>query len=208
MEQIDIEKYKLKPVEIDEKTRGKILLLVLFVLFLLFCLVKDNTQKKSSNSSFGALKDFKIEFTQEEYNLVQKSIEDCLLSDFRTNPETIQELTPREFEEFVAYLYARKGFDVSLTPESKDGGKDIVAKYRMPTGENLIYYIECKHYNPKNPVGVAIVRAFAGAMVNEHVHVGVLVTTSRFTKDAREEVRTKKQPIELKDMNDIINLLV
>lgn len=207
MDQFDFEKYRLKSVEIDEKTRGKFILLVLLALFLLFCLIDHDTQKKSNSSSFGAIKDFKIEFTQEQNNSYQKIIVDCYLDDFRNNPQNIQKLAPREFEEFVALLYLRKGYEVALTPETKDGGKDIVAKYLMPTGETITYYIECKRYNSKNPVGVSVVRALAGVMQNEYVHEGVIVTTSRFSNDARELIREKNYRIHLKDMEDIIKLL-
>ena len=208
MEPIDIDKYKLEPISIDEKSLWKIILLFI-VLVLFYCCVKeDDTKKQSSNSSFGSFKDFKIEYTQEEYNFIHRSIEDFLLAYFRDNPETLHELSPRDFEEFIAYLYTRHGFDVSVTSATRDGGKDIIAKYLMPTGETVVYYIECKRYSPKNPIGVGIIRELSGAMANELVHIGVIITTSRFTKDARDLVQSKKYPIELKDMNDIVKLLV
>lgn len=209
MGQLEAEKDKLKSTNIDEKNFWEIIFLFLIVFLFLFCCVKeDSTSKKPSNSSFGSLKDFKIECTQDEYNFIHKNIEDFFLAYFRDHPEIIHSLSPRDFEEFIAYLYMRKGFDVSITSATKDGGKDIIAKYLMPTGETVVYYIECKRYSPKNPIGVTVVKELSGTMVNEPVHIGVIITTSRFTKDAQDLIQAKKYPIELKDMNDILKLLV
>jgi restriction system protein len=125
----------------------------------------------------------------------------------KSNPESIYTLTSREFEEFVAYLYKRNGFNVHITPPSKDGGKDIIARYDMPTGEKITYFIECKKYNPRKKVGVHVVRALAGVMQNEQVHIGVIASTAGFTAGAKNIIIEKNYNIELKDMNDITCML-
>lgn len=207
MKPIDQNKHKSEPVNLDEGTRNLLLIAVAIFLFCIFFFVKEDVKGKTASSSFGTFKDFQIEYVKKENLHFREFIDNFLLSDYRGSPEKMHDFSSREFEEFIAYLYMRKGFDVTLTKATKDGGKDIVAKYIMPTGETLTYFIECKRYNLENPIGVSIVRAFAGAMQNEQVHVGVIITTSRFTKDARELVRAKKYPINLKDMDDIVSLL-
>jgi restriction system protein len=43
-----------------------------------------------------------------------------LIAHIEARPELMRELTPRQFEEFVAALYEKHGFEVELTPASKD----------------------------------------------------------------------------------------
>ena len=208
MKPIDLENYKLEPVKVDERTRSVLLGLLLFVLFIIICCGKPNSShKKGSNSSFGSFKDFQIEYVKEENIPFRKCYDDCLLSEFRDNPSSIYELTSRGFEELIAYLYMRQGYDVLLTPATKDGGKDIVARCLKPTGETSTYYIECKRYRQDRPIGVSTVRELAGVMINENVDIGVIITTSRFSQDARNLVQRKKHPIVLKELMDIIELL-
>jgi len=45
-------------------------------------------------------------------------------------PQMLRELPARKFEELVAELLTRDGFSVQLTPPSKDGGRDILARSR------------------------------------------------------------------------------
>jgi restriction endonuclease Mrr len=208
MENENNSKRRLESIEIDDKSRRLILAVILFVLFLLFCwALGNNSEKKVANSSFGADKDFTIEYSHENHDSILKAIDDCILGDFRADPNKIHDLTSRQFEELIAYLYFRKGYEVHLTPATRDGGKDVVAKYLMPTGETIVYYIECKHYTPENSVGVGIVNQFSGAMFGENVHVGVIITSSKFSKDAKDLVQSKNFRIELKDMDDIVSLL-
>ncbi len=47
-------------------------------------------------------------------------------------PHQVKNLTPRQFEEFVAETLAQLGFrDVILTPRSRGGGKDVIARHKI-----------------------------------------------------------------------------
>lgn len=48
-----------------------------------------------------------------------------------------------EFEDVVANIFSKNGFDVQVTQRSHDGGKDIIATYDMG-GIPCVLYIECK----------------------------------------------------------------
>ena len=103
-----------------------------------------------------------------------------------TQPERVQclkELLPRDFEHLVAQLYAKMGFQTKLTPSSKDGGRDIEAQ-RTETGERQSLLIECKRYD--NRIGVGLVRMVLGVVSAEKRSKGVLVSTSSFTRSARQ----------------------
>ena len=47
------------------------------------------------------------------------------------DPQRVYELRPDEFEDLVAEVFRRKGFNVKVTPRTRDGGKDIIASYNM-----------------------------------------------------------------------------
>lgn len=93
--------------------------------------------------------------------------------------EALFGITPRQFECLVARLYSSMGFEVVLTPPSRDGGRDIEAEKAIPGGkQNLL--IECKQYSGK--VAVREARALLGVVSNEGATGGVLITTGRGTR--------------------------
>jgi restriction system protein len=117
-------------------------------------------------------------------------------------PELMHALTPREFEEIVAELLARRGYDVTLTPFSRDGGKDIYAARRDDLG-SFLYVVECKAYAPDQPVGVQWVRQLHGVVQAESATAGVIFSTSTFTGPAREFQRQIRHQMNLQDYHDV-----
>ena len=127
---------------------------------------------------------------------------DDILRELNSDPQKLFDLPPRQFEELTAELLDRRGIRVQLTPESKDGGKDILAFLDTPLGEQL-YLVECKRYAADNPVGVAFVRALYGMVEKENATGGIIVTTSRFTKGAMEFQDDLNYKLSLKDYGDL-----
>lgn len=125
-----------------------------------------------------------------------------LLRRAQKNPELMYELTPRRFEELTATLFESLGFEVELTPASKDGGKDLYIARSDVLGRCL-YYVECKRYAPNRPVGVDLVNALTGVVERGRATMGLLVTTSRFTSGAREAQRFWEHRLTLKDYADL-----
>ncbi|MFD8493354.1 restriction endonuclease [Amycolatopsis sp. NPDC059657] len=93
--------------------------------------------------------------------------------------EALMGITPRQFECLIARLYLAIGFDVTLTPPTGDGGRDVVALKSTPGGKQKLL-VECKQYGRK--VGVEEARSLIGVVSYEHATGGVLVTTSSGTK--------------------------
>ena len=56
---------------------------------------------------------------------------------FSRYPRRLYELKPRQFEELVAEIWDAFGFEVELTQQTRDGGKDILAIRKTP--ERLMY---------------------------------------------------------------------
>ena len=106
-----------------------------------------------------------------------------ILERVRQNPESMYKLTSREFEEMVAELMIKRGFEIKLTKKTRDGGKDLIIANHMDIG-NFMYYVECKKYAPTNPVGVNLVRELVGAMSADRATAGIMITSSYFSPDA------------------------
>ena len=98
-------------------------------------------------------------------------------------PEDIYKLPSRSFEELIATLLEEQGWEVNLTGQTRDGGRDVLAYLNTDIGK-LLCLVETKRYKPSNPVGVGLVRTLYGTVEHEQANVGLLVTSSRFTKDA------------------------
>lgn len=120
------------------------------------------------------------------------------------NPNDLYKLSPRKFEEFVAFLFDKMGYEVTLTQSTRDGGKDIYALKREDIG-NILTIIECKKYNQNRPVGVDIVRGIYGVLNIEKASHAMIATTSHFTSGAFDLQRELQYQISLKDHVDITN---
>lgn len=122
------------------------------------------------------------------------------------NPKYVYNLKPCEFEQFVADVFRRVGYNADVTQKTRDGGKDIVATFEIG---RVLYttYFECKRYAPDRPVGVNIVRELYGVVDRERVDKGVIVTTSYFTKDAVAEAERLNGRIRLIGLDELRELM-
>jgi hypothetical protein len=132
-----------------------------------------------------------------------KDFYDKLIYEFKKHPELIRSISPFQFEEVVARLLRQKGYDVQVTPKVGDGGKDILARFLTPTKDKVLCYVECKKYDLENPVGVGVVRSLYGTVMSDRVNMGMLVTSSIYTKGAINFQQLHSSQILLKDFNDL-----
>jgi restriction endonuclease Mrr len=131
------------------------------------------------------------------------NIHDELIKDLRNEPTLVHKISPVEFEELVAFLMRKRGYEVFQTPRSRDGGKDLIAKFKTPLGDNFVCYVECKKYDLSNPVGVEYIRSLYGVVESDKVNLGMLVTTSRFTRGAIDFGKLHENRLKLKDFVDL-----
>jgi restriction system protein len=129
-----------------------------------------------------------------------------LLARIRQDPDHVYSLSSREFEEFVAALYEKHGFEVELTPASRDGGVDLYAVRYEPYGK-VLTVVECKQNSPHRPVGVEMVRSLHGAVEDKGASVGVLATTSSFTAGAKALQQRHRFRLALQDWFDLQDML-
>ena len=125
---------------------------------------------------------------------------------FADHPEKLAEMHWRDFEHLVAELFARDGFHVTLTSQSGDRGVDLYAARQTGLG-TLLYVVECKRFASGRAVGPGLVRELRGVIDRETATGGVLVTTSFFSRGAREEQRSIASRLSLRDQKDISHWL-
>ncbi len=129
-----------------------------------------------------------------------------LISIISKDPKILYSLDPRKFEELLAQVFSKHGFNVELTKKTRDGGRDIIA-IRSDLGIKSKYIIECKRYAIDNPVRVDLVRNLYGVQRQEGANKSVLATTSRFTNDAKKfanATNTTQWGMDLKEYDDIV----
>jgi HJR/Mrr/RecB family endonuclease len=131
------------------------------------------------------------------------SASDDLLKTLVRNPDLLYSLHPRRFEEVIAEIFFRNGFEVELTKATRDGGKDVIAIYNK-LNINTKYIIECKRYAKERKVSLALVQRLLGVKIASAANKAILATTSSFTRDAIVFTSNHMWDLELKDYNDII----
>ena len=126
---------------------------------------------------------------------------ESLIKHFQKHPNDLKVIDRRKFEELVAELFSGFGFEVELTQQTRDGGKDIIAIQRKPVG--VKYLIECKRPEPGNPVSVSVVRELLGVKNDERATKGILVTTTHLSPDAQVFVNKNNWELEAKEFNGL-----
>jgi len=120
------------------------------------------------------------------------------------NVDSLLTISPDEFEVLIAEWLATLGWLTRTTSRSADGGVDVIAHNPDPLTGGL-YVVQCKRYGPETVVGAPAVRDFYGTLVHHGAVRGLFVTTSGFSKEARDFAEGK--PIALIDGSDLINML-
>ncbi len=128
---------------------------------------------------------------------------EALVERVRLQPEGIFSLPPRKFEELIAELLTDLGYEVELTPQTRDGGKDILAYMMTPHGR-LLCLVEAKRFRHDRPVGVELVRGLYGTLMDAEASSAMLVTTSSFSPDAQSFQRRNKYKLALRDYGNVV----
>jgi TPR repeat protein len=91
----------------------------------------------------------------------------------------LRNISPQQFENYVASIFEKDGYKVKQTPYTNDGGRDAIM---IKHGEK--YLLECKRYGAENNSGRPDIQKFHSAIVSDKAKGGFFVTTSGFTKEA------------------------
>jgi hypothetical protein len=154
----------------------------------------------------------------QEVNILPSTSLDELLNNGRKelfeyyalNKSRISNITPKQLEDLVLHIYKNNGFTVQRIGNwnQADGGIDIIAiEKNINNGCNRLA-IQCKC--SKNKISVGPVRELAGVLTQKKndSYNGVIVTTSIFTRYAKEECEGSYLNISLQDRDDLYKKIV
>jgi restriction system protein len=134
------------------------------------------------------------------------AVSDELIARLVARPELMYALRPRQFEELLAGIFARQGFDVELTQQTRDGGIDLYVVHHTPAGR-LLTLVDAKRNRADRPVGVGIVRQLYGVVEARKASAGLIATTSFFSPEARALQAEIPFRLELRDYFDLQTML-
>jgi restriction system protein len=116
------------------------------------------------------------------------------------------------FERIVVELLVAMGYGGGRTDAAErlgrtgDGGVDGLIKLDKLGIDRV--YLQAKCYQPESAIDVGAVRDFSGAFDDKKTTRGVFITTSRFTREARNYVASIQKQIVLIDGEELTRLMV
>lgn len=144
------------------------------------------------------------EIMDEAYNEISEALIDELLS-------AIKKQSPRFFERLVIKLLVAMGYGgsfedaVSVTQYSHDEGIDGIIKEDKLGLDSV--YVQAKRYDNGN-IGRKEIQSFVGALSGKGATKGIFLTTSNFTKEAREYLPASNIKIILIDGKQLCNYMI
>lgn len=135
------------------------------------------------------------------------SIEKDLIEDIL---EKIKHQSPVFFEHLVVDLLVKMGYGGSfensaqVTKHTNDSGIDGII-YEDKLGLDKIY-VQAKRW--ENQVSRPKIQEFAGALVGQNANKGVFITTSTYSKEARQYVQGIQQKIVLIDGRELASYMI
>ncbi len=143
------------------------------------------------------------EILEASYSDLRRALADELL-------ERIKGCSPKFFERLVVELVVAMGYGGSRVDagqaigQSGDDGIDgIINEDRL--GLDIIY-LQAKRW--EGTVGRPVVQAFAGSLEGQRARKGILITTSRFSQEAKEYVTRIEKKIILIDGERLADLMI
>jgi len=148
-------------------------------------------------------------FTPEEQ--LNKSYEDINLAIKSELLGRILSQTSDFFEELVVKLLQEMGYGddqsyAKVTKRSGDGGIDGVI-HQDKLGLDIVY-IQAKRYDKKNTIGRPDLQKFVGSISGVSATKGVFITTSSFSSEAKDYLKTVQQNVVLIDGDRLVELMI
>ncbi len=107
-------------------------------------------------------------------------------------------LSSRQLEEVVAELLRAQGLAIHVTPRNRDGGRDIIARGELISGEPMLLAVEVKHMRV---VDIGEVREALWA--NRRFPAVMVATSGRFTAGVVNESRDPDNRFRLRLKNGV-----
>lgn len=167
----------------------------------------DNSGEEAQPARGPLLVEAQTQTPEEQLEAAYQALRDELA---QTLISQVMQCSPAFFEQLVVDLLLAMGYGGSrrdagqAVGKTADGGIDgIIKEDRL--GLDVVY-IQAKRW--EGTVGSPVVRNFVGSLVGHASNKGVLITTSRFTRDAIDYARQIPQKVVLIDGPMLAGLMV
>ncbi len=124
----------------------------------------------------------------------------------------VQGLTWMDFERLVVQLLVRMGYGGSVKDAgralTKGGDEGIDGTIKEDKLGLDIIYIQAKKWQTGNTVGRPDIQKFVGALAGQGAKKGIFITTSSFSKEAREYIPRNETKIVLIDGEELTQLMI
>ncbi len=145
------------------------------------------------------------ERVQRDFNTIDSALAEDLLA-------AVLAMAPQNFEQLIVDLLLAMGYgggDRSMGErigKSGDGGIDGIIN-EDALGLDAVY-IQAKRYAPENKIGRPALQAFVGSLTGEGANKGVFVTTSDFSKEAKDYLNKVQHRIVLINGDRLARLMI
>lgn len=142
---------------------------------------------------------------EQDFAIVEAALAEDLLS-------AVHGMTPKQFEQLIVDLLLKMGYgggDRSMGERigrSGDGGIDGIIN-EDALGLDAVY-VQAKRYAPDSKVGRPALQAFVGSLTGEGANKGVFVTTSDFSREARDYLTRVQHRIVLINGERLARLMI
>lgn len=124
----------------------------------------------------------------------------------------VLELSPAFFEKLVVELLVKMGYGGSIADAGKAMGKSGDEGIDGTIKEDKlgldIIYIQAKRWKPGNLVGRPELQKFVGALAGQGAKKGIFITTSSFTKEAKDYTPRNETKIVLIDGQQLAQFMI
>lgn len=191
---------------------GAIGLPVLVLIFLgsagITAILESFISTKESQSYIGTV--MALIVRDELYRRANKKLQEAMTSEpiapkeselSKDNAELRKQLLSMDsfiFEQHVMSFFQKQGMLSWVTKRSNDAGVDGFAKH-----ESGLIVVQCKRFSENNIVGRPMIQQFKGVIEENEAWRGYVVTTSRFTQEAKESANLNDQLV-LIDMDALV----
>lgn len=142
----------------------------------------------------------------EPYIVTLAEFSDELLAWFLEDLGRLRQLPADKFQYLIADRLERFGLEAQMVGNinRKDGGVDIVAYPKLATVPFLLA-VQAKHHHTERKTGPSDVRDFHGVLTSRGspFHLGMIVTNTIFTPDAKWFADNNKTLLRLRDIQDL-----
>lgn len=164
-----------------------------------------------SQIGFGTRYSRRHKETPEGRKAVESFVTQSLIDKLNANTDALISIDKRDFEELIAELYARQGFEVDLFRTSKDDGIDFLAVRNDDTKQPILLAVQTKHPDSTTTRGnrralpVATVREIYGVAKAWNLNGAIAVTSSRYSSAAKKFADLKPEEIQVVDGKSVLD---